>query len=130
MFSSRARKLTYFVAFEIAVLQQTCGITIVALFGREILVRAHLTSETASIIQPTVIFAQLIGCSLSFIIIKKIGRKPLLQIGTGASFLLTTLTGMAFYFQQLIGTIVVGSLYLFMIIFGCTLGPTAWIYVP
>jgi hypothetical protein len=66
-------------------------------------------------------------------ILKKVGRKILLQLGTGTSFVVLTVIGLAFVtmhnniVQQIL---VITSLYLFMISFGFTLGPVVWLYIP
>ena len=75
-------------------------------------------------------FAACLGTSL---ILKKIGRKSLLQLGTLISFVVLTIIGLAFVVmdnntaQQVL---VIVSLYIFMISFGFTLGPVVWLYIP
>lgn len=103
---------------------------VVVLYGRELLFQALGNINVARIMQPTIILTQLVGCFLSFTIIKKIGRKPLIQFGTAATIILSALTGLSYCFEFAKKQIVTGSLYLFMISYGVTLGPTAWIYIP
>lgn len=82
--------------------------------------------------QVFLIATQFIACLGTSLILKKVGRKTLLQSGTGVSFIVLTIIGVAFVAMK--GTVqqilIIVSLYIFMTSFGFTLGPVVWLYIP
>ena len=131
--SSKSRKLCIFVAVHLAVLQQMCGVNVVVLYGGGIINKAVPNVTTSKWLQLVLIATQFAACLGTSLILKKIGRKSLLQLGTLISFVVLTIIGLAFVVmdnntaQQVL---VIVSLYIFMISFGFTLGPVVWLYIP
>lgn len=132
--SDKSRKLCIFVAVHLAVLQQMCGVNVIVLYGGNIINKAVPDVTTSKWLQLALIATQFVACLGTSLILKKIGRKTLLQLGTGISFIVLTIVGIGFValdnnstFQQIL---VIVSLYVFMISFGFTLGPVVWLYIP
>lgn len=131
--SSKSKKLCIFVAVHLAVLQQMCGVNVVVLYGGGIINKAVQNDVVSKWLQLVLIATQFLACLGTSFVLKKIGRKSLLQLGTGISFIVLTIIGVAFVVmdsntaQQIL---VIVSLYVFMISFGFTLGPVVWLYIP
>lgn len=130
--SPKAMKLCILVAVHLAVLQQFCGVNVVVVYGGEIINKAVPNVFTSKLMQVFLISTQFIACVGTSFILGKIGRKALLQLGTGISTVVLMVIGVAFLAldgsaQQII---VITSLYIFMTSFGFTLGPVVWLYIP
>lgn len=131
--SSKTRKLCIIVAIHLAALQQMCGVNVVVLYGGSIINEAVKNDFTSKLMQVFLIATQFIACLGTSMILKKIGRKSLLQIGTLVSFIVLTTIGVAFVaFKEGTGQqiLIIVSLYVFMTSFGFTLGPVVWLYIP
>jgi MFS family permease len=127
-------KLCIIVAIHLAFLQQMCGVNVVVLYGGQIIDDAVNNPDWSKWMQVFLIGTQFIACLCTSYILKKVGRKILLQLGTGVSFIVLTIIGIAFVAMHNNTTgqqvLVITSLYVFMISFGFTLGPVVWLYIP
>jgi SP family sugar:H+ symporter-like MFS transporter len=117
-------------------LQQMCGANVVILYGGKILNDA--VPGYGNLMQIFLISMMIFTCILCAYVLKKVGRKTLLQLGTLVSIILLIILGTAYLevfningqlstSQQIM---IVVSLYIFMTSFGLTLGPVVWLYIP
>lgn len=64
------------------------------------------------------------------------GRKTILQAGTGVATLSLIMIGIGFFLKDPEGTgllykiLIIGGLVVFMANFGLSLGPIVWLYIP
>jgi SP family arabinose:H+ symporter-like MFS transporter len=90
--------------------------------------------STLGIYLPLIVnFVQLIGNSLAIYLLGKIGRKTVTLIGNGCLGIINLSLAILFiYIDDSTAVIVVITvlLTLYMFIFGLTLGPVVWLYVP
>jgi len=129
----KSRKLCIAVAIHLAVLQQMCGVNVVVLYGGGIINEAVPNVMTSKILQLLLIATQFLACLGTSLVLKKIGRKALLQLGTLISAIVLTILVIAFVTvadKTVEQILVIVSLYVFMISFGFTLGPVVWLYIP
>lgn len=80
-------------------------------------------------------FIQLLATASSIIILGKFGRRPILLLGNLGVAICGFATGIFFLVIQINGdkNLVYGALafiILFMIVYGMTIGPAVWLYVP
>lgn len=86
---------------------------------------------TAKICRVMLQAIQLVGCFGATYFIKKLGRKTLLQIGAFGIGLTLVLIGVCYAIKtEATNYMIVGLLYVYMLLFGFTLGPIVWMYIP
>lgn len=113
-----------------------CGINIAVIYGANIFATMNLNNVNEiiqKILQISLMTVQFIGCFIvSYLMGGKLGRKLLLQIGTGVSCVLSLLAAISYLCLEGISLLILVtiSLLLFMFSFGFTLGPVAWLYPP
>jgi hypothetical protein len=76
---------------------------------------------------------QLICTSLAIGLLRKVGRRPVINLGNLGLGICNVLIGIAFIFISTWSasiTLIFGLLIVYMIIYGISLGPTVWLYVP
>lgn len=121
------------VAIHLAILQQMSGVNVVILYGGSIINEAVQNDFISKVMQVFLNGMLIIACVGTSVVMKKLGRKTLLQIGTGISVIFLTIIGVAFVAMKT-GTVqqilIIVSLYIFMTSFGFTLGPIVWLYIP
>jgi hypothetical protein len=128
----KSKKLCILVAVHLAILKQMCGVNAVVLYGSGIINKAVNNPQLSKWMQLFLIVSQLVACIGASYTLKRVGRKSLLQIGTGTSFIVLTIIGVAFVAmdnniaQQIL---VITSLFVFMTIFCFTI-PVVWLYIP
>lgn len=111
-----------------------CGINIVIIYGMGIMSEALQSSLDAKIMQLFTMVGSIIGALLTGIMLKRFGRKGLFQLGTANSCLFMLLICIGFLAipsqttpQQIL---IIVSLFIFMFVFGMTLGPVVFLYIP
>lgn len=118
------------MGFHIALLQQFCGINAVVLYCGDI----FYSLLDPSLIKPCRILLQavkLAGCFGAAYFIRNLGRKTLLQIGALCIGLLLLTVSICFILNTPGAKYtIVTSLFLYMLMFGFTLGPIVWMYIP
>lgn len=118
------------MGFNLALLQQFSGINAVALYCGDI----FYSLVNASWIKPCRILLQaikLLGCFGAAYFIRKLGRKTLIQIGSLVIGSLLLVIAVCFIVNSKISNnIVVSCLFVYMMVFGFTLGPVVWMYIP
>jgi SP family arabinose:H+ symporter-like MFS transporter len=110
-----------------------CGFNIIIVYGVDIMNHAVKDIHTAKLLQLPLYGMQIIFTLLSLVLMQKMDRKKVIQMGTAMclSTLLLMSIGLLEYekysIQQKI--LVVGSLFIFMACFRLTLGPVTWVYI-
>lgn len=121
-------RMALFVGIGLAVFQQITGINTIMYYAPLILEKSGLSVDSA-IFQTILIGVINLGFSLVAIYyIDKIGRKPLLIIGSSIMMVsLLTLSG-AFYLE-LSSTIILISILIFIAAFASSWGPVVWVLI-
>jgi len=75
---------------------------------------------------------QLISTILTIGLLRKFGRRPVINLGNLGLGICNIFIGIAFIFISWSAsiTLIFGLLIIYMIIYGISLGPTVWLYVP
>ena len=107
-----------------------CGINVVVLYCGDIFDNV-ISSDYVKMCRILLQACQLIGCFGTAYFIKKYGRKTLLQIGAIGIGITLVVIASCYAAKTAAGNnIIVGSLYVYMLLFGFTLGPVVWLYIP
>jgi len=135
--TNRVRSIVW-VGIGLAVLQQFVGINVVFYYG-SVLWQAAGFSESDSLLINVVSGVVSIGaCFITFLVVDKIGRKPLLWIGSLGMTVTLSLVAIAFYGAPLdeqgklmlsteMGTLALVAANLYVIFFNVSWGPVMWI---
>lgn len=76
---------------------------------------------------------QFVAIALSILVLSKVGRKPLLQFGNIGIGLINVILGILFFYIEIwkiAFPLTFFFICLFMVVYGFTLGPVIWLYVP
>lgn len=76
---------------------------------------------------------QTLACLLTSYLLTRLGRKQILQAGTGVAALSLVMIGVGFFLDQqgtLSKLLIIVGLVIFMANFGLSLGPIVWLYIP
>lgn len=119
------------MGFHVAILQQLSGINVVVIYGLSILLRI-VGDKWFKLCQISLQIVSLIGCFAAASLIKKMGRKTLLQTGALGLGILLGIIGTCYIWSgnKKAEYIILVCLYMFYLIFGFTLGPVVWLYIP
>lgn len=120
---------------HLAALQQLSGVNAIIVYGGDI--ASSATSGELSALMPSLInFEQVLGTFATGILLAKFGRKTILQVGTLLEGISCVLVGIGFFLKKgsedsAVGEgLVLVGLFLFMGVFGVSLGPIVWLYIP
>lgn len=120
-------RIALIIAVVLAVLQQITGINVVLYYAPEIFKSAKLQSTQA--MSDTVIVG-LVNALFTLVaigVVDRLGRKPLLLIGSLAMFASLGLLGSAFYFEQFEGRSVLVYTLAYVAAFAMAMGPVVWV---
>jgi len=125
-------KIAIFIALHLALLQQFVGINAVVGYGGDIAGSAIPSLKT---IFPMLInLEQVLTSLIVSYLLKSVGRKTILQIGTIVGAVSTGIIGIGFFIHDSnadIGNVfILLGLVIFMANFGLSLGPVVWLYIP
>ena len=111
-------------------MQQMTGINAVVTSARTIV--AKILPSLATDISLILNCVQLLGAILSVLVLSKVGRKPLTLFGNAGFLILDLVLGILFVFHEWApsGIIVFVLLTMYMFLYGISLGPVVWLYVP
>lgn len=123
---------SYLLSFELPLTQQFTGVNFIT---------TQLTAITAIYNQPLSHFTALIANTIQFIstafstyLLSRFGRRPLILVGNVVLGVWTILIGVVFYelYLNWAAGFAVGMtlIILFNAIYGLTLGPVMWLYIP
>ena len=120
----------YLLGFQLPFMQQLTGINAIVTQARNIV--SHIMPELADYIPIIIVFIQLLATMCTIAVLTRFGRKPLTLFGNLGLALTDIIIGVFFVFQswEPSGYIIFGLLIIYMIIYGISLGPVVWLYVP
>ncbi|RZJ30320.1 MAG: MFS transporter [Flavobacterium sp.] len=114
------------VGIGLSIFQQITGINAILYYAPEIF-KSFGTSADASLLQTTILgVTNLIFTIISILLVDRIGRKPLLNIGSLGMFLSLAVVGYAAY-NHIHGLWLLAFLMLFMGSFSISWGPVVWV---
>jgi sugar porter (SP) family MFS transporter len=119
------------IAASLAVLSQITGINTVIYYG-SILFKEHAGSaSTSSAIGANVVIGltNFLCTILAIGMIDKLGRKPLLLIGSAGMAAALGLLGLAFWFSPPPGNLILILVLVYVAFFAVGLGPATWVYI-
>lgn len=114
-------------------MQQLSGINAVAIYGGSIAGKA--TSGELALLMPSLInLEQVLATFLTSYLLTKFGRKIILLIGALGEGIACGIIMIGFFVQddqpQVSESLVLVGLFMFMAVFGLSLGPVVWLYIP
>lgn len=130
-------RIAVFFAIHLALLQQMCGVNAIAVYGKNTMEEA-IGKEAVGLASLGLSGAPFISAILTIKLMNIRGRKSLIQIGTLVCALCLAAVSVSFLLKsdkpyndsvpESI-TIIIGMC-IFMAVFGLTLGPIVWLYIP
>ena len=119
------------IVFAVAVLQQLTGVNSILQFSAVILKTSGASSNMTAMLGSTVVTAVNFGVTIiALCLIDKVGRKPLLTIGTAGCAIFLIYLGSAFYFTSagaLKGELLLGGIIGFIISYAIGPGVVVWL---
>lgn len=126
------------IGIGLAVLQQFVGINVVFYYGAVLWQAAGFSESDALLINVVSGAVSIAACFITFFIVDKIGRKPLLWVGSLGMAITLSLVAVAFYGAPLdekgnlilsseMGTLALVAANLYVIFFNVSWGPVMWI---
>ncbi|RZJ54051.1 MAG: MFS transporter, partial [Flavobacterium sp.] len=119
-------RLALLVGIGLSVFQQITGINAILYYAPEIF-KSFGSSADASLLETSMLgVINLIFTIFSIYLVDRIGRKPLLYIGSSGMFLSLAIVGAAAYYEM-VSTWLLPFLLLFMASFSISWGPVVWV---
>lgn len=120
----------YLLGFQLPFMQQLTGINAIVTQANHIV--ETVIPDLADYCAITIITLQFLATFSTIYVLTKIGRKPLTLFGNLALALIDIAIGILFIFDhsKAYGYTIFGLLILYNIIYGVSLGPVVWLYVP
>lgn len=131
----KTNKIPIIVAIHLAALQQLSGINALAVYGGKIASKA-VSGELALLMPSLINFEQVLGTFATGLLLMKFGRKTILQFGTFFEGLADLLVAVGFFIKlgnddsTFAQALILLGLFLYMGVFGISLGPVVWLYIP
>jgi len=130
---SPAARGALLIAVGFTVLQQVTGINTIIYYGPQIFALAGITSNKNAILATLIIaITNMLATIVAFLLVDRIGRKPLLYLGVGGMTVSLFLLAIAFHTAAVgpsLGFIATICLVLYIACFALSMGPIAWILV-
>lgn len=129
-------KIPIFVAIHLAFLQQMSGINSIITYSNKIIDKAY--PDQADLLATLINFEQIFATLLTSFLLGKFGRKFILQSGTLFEAISLMIIAIGFLINSkedgadnsFSNVMILFGLFLFMLIFGLSLGPVVWLYIP
>ena len=122
-----------FFAIYLALLQQMSGVNAIVVYGKDALLPI-LSSELSNILPIFIAAMPAVTAALATVLLKKVGRKFLIQLGTLVSCFSLLLVFFGFFIQDqeenLAPILISIGMIVFMANFGLSFGPIPWLYIP
>ena len=133
----KTNKLPIIIAIHVAALQQISGINAFVVYGGDIASKTA-SGELPALMPSLINFEQVLGTFATGFLLIKFGRKAILQFGTLMAGLGNALVFLGFLLNQIDGSedstngqiFILMGLFLYMGVFGVSLGPVVWLYIP
>jgi SP family galactose:H+ symporter-like MFS transporter len=135
-FKSSTLKYPLIVGLGLAIFQQITGVNTIIYYAPTIFQFAGLSSDTAAIAATTGVgAANLIMTAVALVLVDRVGRRPLLLVGTAGMVVSLIILGAGFAFASgstqasTVGTITAISLIAYISFFAIGLGPVFWLLI-
>jgi SP family arabinose:H+ symporter-like MFS transporter len=116
-----------FIACSLAVLQQITGASILLMYMPTVFQEAGFNAPSAAILQNVIVSLWFVVCTIvAMMLVDRVGRKPLLSIGTLGMALGMAGLGALFYWHRT-GTYVVLTMFVALGAYLISLAPLAWL---
>lgn len=117
------------IGIGLAVLQQITGINTIIYYAPDILTHAGYSSDKAAILATAIIgIVNILTTVLAIVLVDRVGRKPLLIVGTAGMAASLGYIGYAFA-NHIMGTGVFIGVVIYIIFFAVSLGPVVWLMI-
>ena len=130
---SPAARGSLLIAVGFTVLQQVTGINTIIYYGPQIFALAGITSNKNAILATLIIaITNMLATVIAFLLVDRIGRKPLLYMGVSGMTASLFLLAVAFHQAAVgpsLGLIATVCLVIYIACFALSMGPIAWILV-
>lgn len=130
---SPAARGSLLIAVGFTVLQQVTGINTIIYYGPQIFALAGITSNKNAILATLIIaITNMLATVIAFLLVDRIGRKPLLYMGVSGMTASLFLLAIAFHQAAVgasLGLIATVCLVIYIACFALSMGPIAWILV-
>lgn len=120
-----------FLGFELPLLQQISGINFIVTYLGQLTSQYDPPLQAYSALVANVI--EFSATALSILVLVRVGRKPSLLLGNIGVGIINIVIGIIFLFINSWApsfTVILALIGVFMVVFGFTLGPVVWLYVP
>ena len=122
-------RVAVLIGVGLAIFQQITGINTIVYYSPEILRIAGYPSAKAAILAAAVIgVANVLVTVVSIFLVDRLGRRPLLLVGTAGMAVALALIGTAFH-RQAAGVVVFYEMIAYVLFFGIGLGPVVWLLI-
>ncbi|MGD6808375.1 MAG: sugar porter family MFS transporter [Candidatus Bathyarchaeia archaeon] len=135
-FKTPMLKYPLIVGLGLAIFQQITGVNTIIYYAPTIFQFAGLSSDTAAIAATTGVgAANLIVTAIALVLVDRVGRRPLLLVGTAGMVVSLIILGAGFAFAgpigqaSAVGTITAISLIAYISFFAIGLGPVFWLLI-
>jgi SP family arabinose:H+ symporter-like MFS transporter len=126
LFADRYRR-PLLLAVLLAVFQQFCGINAIMYYSTKIFATAGAVTDAAFTSSVWVGLINLVFTFVAIALVDRLGRRPLLLIGTAVQAVALGLVGWMFHTGQH-GPLLLGSVVLFIAAFAMAMGPITWLF--
>ncbi|MCF8226590.1 MAG: sugar porter family MFS transporter [Bacteroidales bacterium] len=120
-------KVAVFLGVSLAMLAQFTGIDAIIYYGPRIMEQAGFAIGEALGSQVFIGIINVVFTLLAIWLIDRIGRKPLLLIGTAGMLISLTSIGLLFFFGKADGLLLLVFILVFIACFAFSLGPVVWV---
>jgi sugar porter (SP) family MFS transporter len=118
-----------FIGIFLAVFQQITGINAVIYYAPRFFEAAGLARSSAILQSALIGVVNVIFTLVAIALVDRLGRKPMLMVGSAGMGLSFILLGAAFKFQLFSGSLILLFTLLYIAFFAMTLGPIVWVVI-
>ncbi|HDY86856.1 MAG TPA: MFS transporter [bacterium] len=124
-------RMALIVGILLAFFGHMCGINAVTYYSPKIFMRAGYENASSAFLATIMVAVTLLIFTIvTIFVIDKLGRKPLLLIGSLGMAISFAFTGFAFQHQSISGIWVVFSIISYIAFFAISMGGVIWVYLP
>ena len=118
-----------FIGIFLAVFQQITGINAVIYYAPRFFEAAGLARSSAILQSALIGVVNVVFTLVAIALVDRLGRKPMLMVGSAGMGLSFILLGAAFKFQLFSGSLILLFTLLYIAFFAMTLGPIVWVVI-
>lgn len=110
-------------------LQQLSGINAMILYATDI-ANKSFTGEIVLLIPMLMNVIIFLFTSLSFFLMRRVGRKPTIVAGFSATAIACSMITYGYSSSETFPAVILAGILLYMMVYGASLGPIGWAYIP